>query len=78
MSNVKDKQVAAIKMPPRSIEAEQSVLGGLMLDNEAWDRVSEKVVEQDFYLRSHRFIFSAMLRLAESNQPVDLITVSEP
>ncbi|CAM5200754.1 replicative DNA helicase [Alishewanella longhuensis] len=77
MSNVKDKQVAAIKMPPHSIEAEQSVLGGLMLDNEAWDRVSEKVVEQDFYLRSHRFIFSAMLRLAESNQPIDLITVSE-
>lgn len=64
-------------MPPHSIEAEQSVLGGLMLDNEAWDRVSEKVVEQDFYLRSHRFIFSAMLRLAESNQPIDLITVSE-
>lgn len=77
MSNIKDKQVAAIKMPPHSIEAEQSVLGGLMLDNEAWDRVSEKVVEQDFYLRSHRFIFSAMLRLAESNQPIDLITVSE-
>ncbi|GGW64720.1 replicative DNA helicase [Alishewanella tabrizica] len=77
MSSIKDKQVAAIKMPPHSIEAEQSVLGGLMLDNEAWDRVSEKVVEQDFYLRSHRFIFSAMLRLAESNQPIDLITVSE-
>ena len=77
MSNVKDKQVAAIKMPPHSIEAEQSVLGGMMLDNEAWDRVSEKVVEQDFYLRSHRFIFSAMSRLAEANQPIDLITVSE-
>ncbi len=77
MSSPKDKQVAAIKMPPHSIEAEQSVLGGMMLDNEAWDRVSEKVVEQDFYLRSHRFIFSAMSRLAESNQPIDLITVSE-
>ncbi|MDX3773136.1 replicative DNA helicase [Chromatiaceae bacterium AAb-1] len=77
MSSVKDKQVAAVKMPPHSIEAEQSVLGGLMLDNEAWDRVSEKVVEQDFYLRAHRFIFRAMLRLAELNQPIDLITVSE-
>ena len=56
MSSIKDKQVAAVKMPPHSIEAEQSVLGGLMLDNEAWDRVAEKVVEQDFYLRAHRFI----------------------
>jgi len=64
-------------MPPHSIEAEQSVLGGLMLDNEAWDRVSEKVVEHDFYLRSHRLIFNAMARLAEGNQPIDLITVSE-
>jgi replicative DNA helicase len=73
----RDKQVAAVKMPPHSIEAEQSVLGGLMLDNDAWDKVSEKVVEHDFYLRSHRFIFSAMSRVAEANQPIDLITVSE-
>ena len=77
MSSIKDKQVAAVKMPPHSIEAEQSVLGGLMLDNEAWDRVAEKVVEQDFYLRAHRFIFAAMSRLAEASQPIDIITVSE-
>ena len=77
MSSTKDKQVAAVKMPPHSIDAEQSVLGGLMLDNEAWDRVAEKVVEQDFYLRAHRFIFAAMSRLAESSQPIDIITVSE-
>lgn len=77
MSSNKDKQVAAVKMPPHSIEAEQSVLGGLMLDNEAWDRVTEKVVEQDFYLRAHRFIFAAMSRLAEASQPIDIITVSE-
>ena len=77
MANVKDKQVAAVKMPPHSIEAEQSVLGGLMLDNDAWDKVSEKVVEQDFYLRSHKHIFQAMAAIAEQNQPIDLITVSE-
>ncbi|GAB2920218.1 replicative DNA helicase [Rheinheimera gaetbuli] len=77
MSSIKDKQVAAVKMPPHSIEAEQSVLGGLMLDNDAWDRVAEKVVEQDFYLRAHRFIFAAMSRLAEATQPIDIITVSE-
>lgn len=77
MSSNKDKQLAAVKMPPHSIEAEQSVLGGLMLDNDAWDRVAEKVVEQDFYLRAHRFIFAAMSRLAEATQPIDIITVSE-
>ncbi|MEE2023293.1 MULTISPECIES: replicative DNA helicase [Alkalimonas] len=77
MQKQKDKQVAAIKMPPHSIEAEQSVLGGLMLDNEAWDRVAEKVVEQDFYLRAHRMIFNALTKLAEQNQPMDLITVSQ-
>lgn len=77
MSSSKDKQVAAVKIPPHSIEAEQSVLGGLMLDNDAWDRVAEKVVEQDFYLRAHRFIFAAMARLAEASQPIDIITVSE-
>jgi len=72
-----DSQVAAVKMPPHSIEAEQSVLGGLMLDNNAWDRVAEKVVEHDFYLRSHKYIFQAMTSIAEANQPIDLITVSE-
>ncbi|MEE2001136.1 replicative DNA helicase [Alkalimonas sp. MEB108] len=77
MQKQKDKQVAAVKMPPHSIEAEQSVLGGLMLDNEAWDRVAEKVVEQDFYLRAHRLIFNALTKLAEQNQPMDLITVSQ-
>ncbi|MCC5852266.1 MAG: replicative DNA helicase [Alkalimonas sp.] len=77
MQTKKDKQVAAVKMPPHSIEAEQSVLGGLMLDNEAWDRVAEKVVEQDFYLRAHRLIFNALTKLAEQNQPMDLITVSQ-
>ncbi|ABI73182.1 MULTISPECIES: replicative DNA helicase [Shewanella] len=73
----KDVEVNALKLPPHSIEAEQSVLGGLMLDAEAWDRVSEAVVPEDFYSRSHRMIFTAMQRLMESGQPLDLITVSE-
>ncbi|QDE32570.1 MULTISPECIES: replicative DNA helicase [Shewanella] len=73
----KDVEVNALKLPPHSIEAEQSVLGGLMLDAEAWDRVSEAVVSEDFYSRSHRMIFAAMQRLMESGQPLDLITVSE-
>ncbi|MCH4295748.1 replicative DNA helicase [Shewanella sp. 3B26] len=73
----RDAQLDALKMPPHSIEAEQSVLGGLMLDAEAWDKVAEAVVRDDFYSRSHRLIFSAMQRLVEQGQPLDLITVSE-
>ncbi|ART81972.1 replicative DNA helicase [Oceanisphaera profunda] len=72
-----DQAVAQLKMPPHSFEAEQSVLGGLLLDNNAWDRVSEKVSEPDFYSRPHRLIFQAMQRLSMLNNPIDLITVQE-
>lgn len=69
--------VEALKVPPHSFEAEQSVLGGVMLDNQAWDRVAEAVVDQDFYSRPHRLIFKAMERLTSDSMPLDLITVSE-
>ena len=72
-----DKQVDTLKIPPHSIEAEQSVLGGLMLDNEAWDRVAERVVGKDFYTRTHKLIFEAMERLVDLHKPIDLITISE-
>ncbi|PSJ46561.1 replicative DNA helicase [Zobellella endophytica] len=72
-----DKAVAQLKMPPHSFEAEQSVLGGLLLDNNAWDRVAEKVSEPDFYSRPHRLIFQAMQRLSQAGNPIDLITVQE-
>ncbi|WP_417614153.1 replicative DNA helicase [Oceanisphaera sp.] len=72
-----DQAVAQLKMPPHSFEAEQSVLGGLLLDNNAWDRVAEKVSEPDFYSRPHRLIFQAMQRLGQLNNPIDLITVQE-
>jgi len=72
-----DKQVDTLKVPPHSIEAEQSVLGGLMLDNQAFDRVAELVVSQDFYTRTHKLIFEAMTALAEIGDPIDLITISE-
>jgi replicative DNA helicase len=72
-----DKQVDTLKVPPHSIEAEQSVLGGLMLDNQAFDRVAELVVSQDFYTRTHKLIFEAMVELAEIGDPIDLITISE-
>ena len=73
----RDKQVDELKVPPHSLEAEQSVIGGLLLDNETWDRVSEKVVGPDFYSRSHRLIFESIGALIELGEPVDLITLSE-
>ncbi len=76
-NRAKDSQMDAIKMPPHSLEAEQSVLGGLLLDNERWDSVAEKVVSRDFYSRPHRMIFEAAAGLLESGQPLDLITLSE-
>ena len=74
---INDQQVNNIKIPPHSLEAEQSVLGGLLLDNQMWDRVSEAVVAQDFYTRSHRLIFESIGALIETGDPVDLITLSE-
>jgi replicative DNA helicase len=67
----------ALKVPPHSIEAEQAVLGGLMLDNGSWDHVADKVSEEDFYRREHRLIFRAISDLAERNDPFDVITLSE-
>lgn len=64
-------------MAPHSLEAEQSVLGGLMLDNEKWDVVAEKVVAKDFYSRPHRIIFEGVAALLEGGNPLDLITLSE-
>ncbi len=67
----------ALKVPPHSIEAEQAVLGGLMLDNDAWDQIADLLHEEDFYRRDHRQIYAAMLHLAERNTPFDAITLSE-
>ena len=69
--------VSNLKIPPHSIEAEQSLLGGLMLVNETWDRVMELVTASDFYRHEHRLIFEAMAALAEGSHPFDVITLSE-
>jgi replicative DNA helicase len=66
-----------LKIPPHSNEAEQAVLGGLMLDNEAWDKVCERVSETDFYRHEHRLIFTAVAQLAEQRKPFDVLTLSE-
>lgn len=72
-----DLEAAAIKVPPHSIEAEQSVLGGLMLENRAFDDVTEVVSDVDFYRRDHRLIFRAIAQLAELNKPFDVVTLGE-
>lgn len=74
---ISDQQTEALKIPPHSIEAEQSVLGGLMLDNRAWDRIADRITEQDFYRADHRLIFGVMSSLAEKSHPFDVLTIAE-
>ncbi|GAB2681853.1 replicative DNA helicase [Aliiglaciecola sp. 3_MG-2023] len=73
----RDDKVEKLKIPPHSMEAEQSVLGSMLIAPDSWDKVAEVVVEEDFYNRSHRTIFRSIVRLLSANQPVDIITVSE-
>ena len=72
-----DAETASLKIPPHSIEAEQAVLGGAFLDKEAWDKVVERVREEDFYRKDHRTIFHAINKLSEEGQPYDIVTVAE-
>ncbi len=73
----RDAAVAALKLPPHSIEAEQSLIGGLLLDNTAWDRIADQVSESDFYRDDHRRIFRHIARLIEYGKPADVVTVFE-
>jgi len=66
-----------LRIPPHSIQAEQSVIGGLMLDNQSWDQVADRVSEIDFYRREHQLIFRAIEVLADQSRPFDVITLSE-
>lgn len=77
--NAKDSnaKIHSLKVPPHSIEAEQAVLGSLMIDNQRWDRVADIITEQDFYSRHHQLIFTEMQGLASKGIPIDLITLSE-
>ena len=72
-----DPKTISLKIPPHSIEAERSVLGGLMLDEDAWDAVAGIVTPEDFYLNHHRIIFRCMADLTEKNKPLDIVTISE-
>ncbi|OGT30743.1 MAG: replicative DNA helicase [Gammaproteobacteria bacterium RIFCSPHIGHO2_12_FULL_35_23] len=72
-----DKQLGSLKVPPHSKEAEQSVLGGIMLDQNAWDKIADLISEQDFYHREHQLIYRQMVDLASKRQPLDTLTVAE-
>jgi len=76
-TNTVDLAAESLKVAPHSIEAEQSVLGGLMLDNPAWDKISDFIAEEDFYRRDHRLIFRAVSGLVEKSSPYDVVTLSE-
>lgn len=77
MQNINDQQINDAKIPPYSLEAEQSVLGSLMLDNTKWEHVYLQIRSEDFFNYAHRIIFSEMQNLLELNKPIDLITLSE-
>ena len=72
-----DPEVSRLRIPPHSIEAEQSVIGGLLLDNTAFERVADLVTENDFYRYDHRLIWQQVARLIEKTQPADVLTVFE-
>ncbi len=72
-----DQEISRLRIPPHSIEGEQSVLGGLLLDNSAWDRAGDLLVESDFYRFEHRLIYGAIAGLISTSKPADVITVFE-
>jgi replicative DNA helicase len=73
----RDRQVAQLRIPPHSIEAESSVLGGLLIDNASWDRVGDLLSETHFYRHEHKLIFTAISGLINGSKPADVITVYE-
>ena len=75
MNNRVDPQIESLRVPPHSIEAEQSVLGGLLLDNAAWDKIADMVSADDFYRFDHRLIFQHIVKLINASRPADVITV---
>ncbi|CAA9395049.1 MAG: Replicative DNA helicase (DnaB) [uncultured Ramlibacter sp.] len=72
-----DRQIAQLRVPPHSVEAESSVLGGLLLDNGAWDRVGDLLTDGDFYRYEHRLVYAAIGALVNATKPADVITVFE-
>jgi len=74
-SEAGDPQLLALKVPPHSVEAEQSLLGGLLLDNQAFDKIADLVIAEDFYRDDHRRLFRHIAKLIEQTKPADVVTV---
>jgi replicative DNA helicase len=72
-----EDSLESLKLPPNSVEAEQSVLGGLLLENEALDRIADILNQADFYRHDHRLIYTHIAKLIEQNRPADIVTVAE-
>src|SRR6185436_12797977 len=72
-----DSQIESLRLPPHSVEAEQAVLGGLLLSNPSWDRIGDLISDSDFYRADHRLLWRAITHLIEENKPADVLTVSE-
>ena len=72
-----NRKIDELKVPPQSIEAEQAVLGGLMLSPESINHLGDLLSDGDFYLQAHRVIYKAIIELSEKNQPFDAITIGE-
>ncbi len=70
-------ELDALRVPPQSVEAEQAVLGGLLLDNSTWDAIADRLSAEDFYRRDHRLIFAAIAELSERSEPSDAVTLAE-
>src|SRR6185312_9649182 len=72
-----DAQIESLRLPPHSVEAEQAVLGGLLLSNSAWDRIGDVIAVSDFYRADHRLLWRVITKLIEDNKPADVLTVAE-
>src|SRR3954468_3102989 len=72
-----DRAVRRLRTPPHSLDAERSVLGGILIDNQAVDAALEQLTPEDFYRDAHRLVFEGMMALQEAGEPVDELTVSD-
>ncbi len=75
--SMSESQTSSLRIPPHSVEAEQAVIGGLLLDNRAWEQIADKLVEDDFYRFDHKLLFSAIRQLESRNEPFDAVTLSQ-
>ena len=77
IDSMPDDHTSSLRVPPHSVEAEQAVIGGLLLDNRAWETIADKLVDEDFYRNDHRMLFASIRELESRNEPFDAVTLSQ-